>query len=57
MIKGKNRKLYISVLMLFHGVVFTVIMNGTFFTIAGIILFIIGGIYFVLGIRDKKEKN
>lgn len=53
----KNRKLYISILLLFHGVIFTVIMKSTLFYAIGILLFIIGAIYFVLGMRNRKEQN
>jgi hypothetical protein len=53
----KNRKLYISILLLFHGVIFTVIMKSTLFYAIGILLFIIGAIYFVLGMRYRKEQN
>ncbi len=52
--KVKNRKLYLSILLISHGIIFTVIMKGVIFNSVGIALFVLGGIYFILGMRDKK---
>lgn len=55
--KVKNRKLYLSFILLSHGIMFATILKGTIFNTLGIILFIVGGIYFVQGIRDRKERK
>ncbi|MEE8341787.1 MAG: hypothetical protein V3R52_06795 [Candidatus Neomarinimicrobiota bacterium] len=52
--KVKNKKLYLSILLISHGIIFTVIMKGVIFNSVGIALFVLGGIYFILGMRDKK---
>ncbi len=53
----KNRKLYLSFILTSHGIIFTVIMKGVIFNTVGIALFILGGIYFILGMRDMKEQK
>ena len=53
----KNRKLFLSIILLSHGIIFTTIMRGLVFNTVGIILFIVGTIYFILGMRDRKEQN
>jgi hypothetical protein len=56
-LKKKNRKLYISILLLFHSIIFTTIMKSIYFNTGGIMLFIIGTVYFILGLHERKEKN
>jgi len=50
----KNEKLYISVILCFLGIILTTIMTGIS-NIVGIIFIAIGGIYFILGIREMKK--
>jgi hypothetical protein len=54
--KAKNRKLYLSIIFISHGIIFTVIIKGIIFNTVGIALFVLGGIYFMLGMRNRREQ-
>jgi len=39
-----------------HGFIFTILLNSKIFNFIGIILFVLGGIYFIQGILQRMKK-